>query len=106
MDLTWLHGLETDVMRATELYEMRTIDKSEIEILRDNKVNLTDAEHRLVMNSGAVWIHGINAAPIPAVWKSVDSAGKTTYVCDTLRAYDTASTLDAAIKSFDFIKTT
>lgn len=81
--------------------------KSEFEKLKENKIPLTDEERKQVMDADAVWHHGPNGAPSPAVWKSKDSKGKTIYVTHTHRAYNTARTLKAAINKYHrFIKGT
>lgn len=81
--------------------------KSEFQKLEDNKVPLTDEERRIVMDRKAIWHHGSNGEETPAVWKSVDDKGKTTYVTHTHRAYNKAPTLKGAIgKYHSFIKGT
>ena len=82
--------------------------KTEFEILKDNKVSLTDKERELVMNADAVWHFSQNNKPSPAVWKSKNpKTGKITYVTNTHRAYNTAPTLKGAITRYHkFIKGT
>jgi hypothetical protein len=82
--------------------------KSKFEKLKDNKVPLTDEERKKVMDADAIWHHGPNGAPSPAVWKSKDKkTGKITYVTNTHRAYNTAPTLKGAISRYHkFIKGT
>lgn len=81
--------------------------RSPFEILKQNKVPLTDEERRLVMARKAIWHHGPGGAPSPAVWKSKDSRGKTTFVTNTHRAYNTAPTVQGAISRYHkFIKGT
>lgn len=84
------------------------IEASEMEKLKKNKKPLTDEERKLCMDRKAVWHHGPNGEETPAVWKSVcPDSGKTTYVTNTHRAYNTASTMKGAIKRYhDFIKGT
>ena len=83
------------------------VEASDFEKLKKNKKPLTDEERKLVMDKKAVWHHGNKGAPSPAVWKSVDKNGKTTYVTNTHRAYNTATTCKGAIKRYhDFIKGT
>ena len=82
------------------------VEAAEMETLKKNKKPLTDEERDLCMKRKAVWHHGNQGAPSPAVWKSVAN-GKTTYVTNTHRAYNTASTMKGAIKRYhDFIKGT
>lgn len=73
--------------------------------LKLNRTELDDDERRLVMKRGAVWHHGKDSKPSPAVWKS-EIRGKTYYVCNTHRAMRVKPTLKGAIRAFDFIKTT
>lgn len=81
--------------------------KSEFQKLQDNKVELTPEERKECMDKKATWRHGPNGSPSPAVWKSVDEDGKTTYITNTHRAYNTAPTLKGAIgKYHSFIKGT
>jgi len=81
--------------------------QSEFQKLEKNKVALEDEERAEVMKSKAVWHHGQNGAASPAVWKSVNKDGKSTYVTNTHRAYNKASTLKGAINRYHkFIKGT
>ena len=81
--------------------------KSEFARLQDNKVALAPEERAEVMKSKAVWHHGPNGEPSPAVWKSVDKNGKTSYVTNTHRAYNVRPTLRGAISRYHkFIKST
>jgi len=83
------------------------IEASQFENLQKNKKPLTDEEREQVMKSKAVWHHGQNGEASPAVWKSVNKDGKSTYVTHTHRTYNTAPTLKGAIKRYhDFIKGT
>ena len=78
-----------------------------MEILKDNKIPLTDEEREKCLKEKAVWHHGPNGEESSAVWKSKNSKGKITYVTNTHRAYQTDATLDGAIKKYhDFIKDT
>lgn len=81
--------------------------KSKFEKLQDNKKSLTPEERAEVMKRKAVWHHGPGGAESPAVWKSVNKDGKTTFITHTHRAYNTAPTLKGAIgKYHSFIKGT
>jgi hypothetical protein len=82
--------------------------ESEFATLNKNKKPLTDDERELVMSKKATWHHGNKGAPSPAVWKSVcPKSGKTTYVTNTHRAFNTASTCNGAISRYHkFIKGT
>lgn len=81
--------------------------KSKFKKLEDNKVPLTDEERKKVMDADAVWHHGLNGKPSPAVWKSIDKNGKVTYVTNTHRAYQDRPTLKGAISIYhSFIKGT
>lgn len=90
------------------LWELRSMltESSEFDQLKRNKVSLTSEERKEIMDKKAVWHYG--GAPSPAVWKSVDpKTNKVTYVTNTHRAYDTASTLKGAIGRYHkFIKGT
>ncbi len=90
-----------------KLRELRLDEKkSEMEVLKKNRIELDPEERKQVMKAGAVWHHGPGQTPSAAVWKSKDSHGKIKYVCNTHRAYQVSSTLKGSIKDFDFIKTT
>jgi len=81
--------------------------KGDFSKLQKNKVPLDPDERSKVMASKAVWHHGPNGEETPAVWKSVNKKGKTTYITHTHRAYNTASTLKGAISRYHkFIKGT
>ena len=74
--------------------------------LKDNKVNISDDERQIIMDSKAVWHHGPNGEETPAVWKSVVNE-KTWFVCNTHRAYNVMPTIRGAIHQFHgFIKST
>jgi hypothetical protein len=67
---------------------------SEFSSLKKNKVALSSEERDEVMKRKAIWHHGPNGEPSPAVWKSINPmTKKVTYVTNTHRAYNTASTL-------------
>lgn len=75
--------------------------KSEMEVLKNNKKPLTPEERDEVMKKDAVWNLGPHGKPTPAVWKSVNpKTNKTTYVTNTHRVYQTASTLAGAISKY------
>lgn len=94
-------------MKISSLYETLILEASQFETLKKNRVELTDEERSEVMKAKAVWHHGPNGKPSPAVWKSKNKQDKITYVTNTHRAFNTASTLKACIKKFhDFIKST
>jgi len=82
--------------------------KSKFEILKKNKVPLTDEERKKCLDADAIWHHGINGAPSPAVWKSINPKTKeVTYITNTHRAYNAAPTLKGAIGRYhNFIKGT
>lgn len=80
--------------------------KSSFEVLRDNKIPLEPEEREKAMKAGACWHPSNHDKPTCAIWKSKDSKGNVKYCCHTHRAYQAKSTLDGAIKAFDFIKTT
>ena len=80
--------------------------KSPFRVLKDNKIALTKKERAIVMKAKAVWHSGPHGEAQSAVWKSVNN-GKTTYVTNTHRAYNTAPSLLGAINRFHkFIKST
>lgn len=82
-------------MRFTEF-----LVESKFDNLKKNKKPLTDEERAEVMKAKAVWHHGLNGEATPAVWKSVDKNGKTTYITNTHRVYNTAPTLKGAIHKY------
>ncbi len=84
-------------------------EASDLEQLKKNKKPLTPEEREECLKKKAVWHNHPDPKknPIPAVWKSVNKNGKTTYVTNTHRAYNIASTLKGAIgKYHGFIKGT
>lgn len=91
-------------MKLVDLYEAT----SEFKTLEKHKVALSDEERAACMKSKAVWHFNGKDKPNPAVWKSVNpKTNKTTFVTNTHRAYNTASTLKGAIGRFhSFIKDT
>lgn len=84
-------------MRANEFLIERA---SEMEILKKNKVPLTDDERKEVMKRKAVWHHGKNGEETPAVWKSENSKGDMKYVTNTHRLYQVRDTLKGAINAY------
>jgi len=89
--------------------------KSEYDALKKNKVPLTDEERKEVFAKDAVWHYASSKDPntgrkvnkVSAVWKSKNKDGKITYITNTHRAYNTATTLKAIINKYhDFIKGT
>lgn len=82
--------------------------QTEFEQLEKNKVPLEPEEREQCLKSKAVWHFNHLNKPTPAVWKSKNSkTGKVTYITNTHRAYNTASTLKGAIRRYhDFIKGT
>jgi len=81
--------------------------KGSFEILKENKIPLTDEEHNIVMKAKAVWHHGLHGEETPAVWKSKDSQGNIVYIVNTHRAWNKASTLLGAVERYHkFIKST
>lgn len=95
-----------DIADESVVRRDRVLAESEMKKLKDNKKPLTPEERKEVMDSGAVWHHGPKGEETPAVWKSVDKSGKTTYITNTHRAYQTSPTIKGAIKKYAFIKTT
>ena len=81
--------------------------KSHFEVLKKNKVALTDEERQKCLDTDTVWNFTQNK-PTPAVWKSVNpKTKKVTYVTNTHRAFNTAPTLKGAISRYhNFIKGT
>lgn len=84
------------------------LEGSDFNSLKKNKTPLTPEERKECMDKKAVWHLGKAGAASPAVWKSVNpKTGKTTFITNTHRAYNTASTLKGAIGRFHkFIKST
>jgi len=75
--------------------------------LKKHKVPLTDAERAEVLKRKAVWHHGPQGAPSPAVFKSVMPDGRTWYTTHTHRAYNVTPTLAGTIERYhQFIKST
>ena len=95
-------GIEPLVVPIQPIVEKRSPD---MKTLKNNRTELDDDERKEVMRRGAVWHHGKDGKPTPAVWKS-EVRGRTYYVCNTHRAAQVKPTLKGAIRAFDFIKTT
>ncbi len=76
--------------------------------LKKYKTPLTLGERNTVMRRGATWHHGPNGEPTPAVWKSINpKTGKTTYITNTHRAFNSSPSLKGAISRYHkFIKGT
>jgi hypothetical protein len=72
--------------------------------LKEHRVKLDPQERNMVIRKQAVWPQS-GGKPVPGVWKAVIE-GKSWYVCNTHRAAAIKPTLRAAIKAFEFIKTT
>jgi len=88
------------------LREFTKLAVSRFKALQKGKVPLTPEERSQVMGRKAVWHHGPNGAPSPAVWKTVVN-GVTQYVTATHRAYNVRPTLAGAISRYHkFIKGT
>lgn len=88
-------------MKLQHLFEA-----SKMETLKKNKKPLTDEERTQCMKAGAVWHQGPHGEETPAIWKSVGKDGKATYVVNTHRAYQTASSMKGAIAKYPEIKET
>lgn len=81
--------------------------EADLNLLKKNKKPLSNEERAAVIAAKAVWHHGPGGSESPAVWKSVDKNGKTTFVTNTHRAYQAEKTLKGAIDKFhSFIKDT
>ena len=81
--------------------------KSPFEVLKENKIPLTEEERQECLDSKATWNFAPTGKPCPAVWKGKDSKGKLWYVTNTHRAWQKAPSLKGAIRKYhDFIKGT
>jgi len=89
-----------------KLKNFLTERKNEFEVLKNNRINMDPEEREKAMKAGCVWHNGPGGTKVCAIWKSKDSKGNIKYICNTHRAYAVRDTLPAAIKAFDFIKTT
>ena len=75
--------------------------QSEFKQLQSHKVPLSSKERSQVMQAKAVWHHGPNGEPTPAVWKSLNpKTGKINYISNTHRCYQSKTTLPAAIAAY------
>lgn len=95
------------IKKCAELFK-EAKKKTHFKVLQENKVPLSEEERGKVMNRKAVWHHGPNGEETPAVWKSVnEKTGKTTFITNTHRAYNTAPSVEGAIGRYHkFIKGT
>ena len=84
------------------------LESNEFKALKKHKQPLSPEEREECMDKKAVWHPSHLPSPTPAVWKSVNpKTKKTTYITNTHRAYNTASTIGGAIGRFHkFIKST
>lgn len=92
------------------------LENKECENLKKNKVPLTDEERKIVFAKDAVWHYAYSTDPntgkrvkkVSAVWKSKNpKTGEITYITNTHRAWNKASTLKGAINRYHvFIKGT
>jgi len=89
--------------------------KSEFQVLKDNKIPLTDEERKEVFKRDAVWHYASSTDPntgkkvekVSAVWKGKDTSGKMWYITNTHRAWQKRPTLKGAINIYHkFIKGT
>ena len=81
--------------------------KSSYQILKENRIPLTEEERKIVMDRKAVWHHGPHSEETPAVWKSKNSAGEIVYITNTHRAWNHSPTLLGCINRYHkFIKGT
>jgi hypothetical protein len=95
---------DIDLIWETYLTEKK---KSSFEILKANKIALSEEERSKAIKAGAVWHHGINGAETCAVWKSKDSTGQTWFIVNTHRAYQKSKTLEGILGSkWKFIQST
>ena len=74
--------------------------------MKKNKMKLEPEEREEAMKADACWHHGPGGTKSCAIWKTKTKSGQTKYCCNTHRAAAIKDTLKAAIKAFDFIKTT
>ena len=91
-----------------ELEKIAKHRKSSMQVLKDNRVPLSNEERKIVMERDATWHHGQNGERTPAVWKSLNKkTGKVTFITNTHRAYNTSNSVRGAINRYHkFIKGT
>ena len=90
-----------------KIFRIITAKKSVLELLKENKVKLTEEERKKCIETETVWHHGPNGEESPAIWKGKDSNGDIWFVTNTHRAWRKSKTLKGAIIEFhDFIKET
>lgn len=83
------------------------LEGSKFEKFKKNEKPLTTEEREECLKSKAIWHHGKNGEATPAVWKSVDEEGESTYITNTHRAFAAKKSLKAAISKYhSFIKGT
>lgn len=93
-------------MKFAEFYYLTEKKKSEFQVLKDNKIDLTSEERKEAMDAKCVWHHGPNESESCAIWKGKDSSGKIWFVSNTHRAFRKSPTLKSAIKEYQWVKTT
>lgn len=83
------------------------VEARDFETLKKHKIDLTAEERDKAMKAKAVWHKGSNGEKTCAVWKSKMPNGDVVFVTNTHRCFQTASTLDGAIKKYhDVVKDT
>lgn len=99
--------VENDVRRATGRQRMVLLAKSvgakrksEIALLKENRVPLTPEERAEVMQAKAVWHWGPHGEATPAIWKSKHPTTGVVQYFSFSRIYKVASTLKGAIGDF------
>ena len=96
---------DSSIVKSTHL-DFST-PKSSFQVLKENRMPLTEEERKIVMDKEAVWHHGLHGEKTPAVWKSKNSKGEIIYITNTHRAWNQAPTLLGAIGRYHkFIKGT
>lgn len=85
-----------------KLAEIKVLKEThDFEKIKKNRTSLTPEERETAKKAGATWEDGSIG-----VWKSKDSKGNVVYCSNTHRACSVKPTLKAAIKAFEFIKST